>query len=118
MKHGDWLVLLCALAVLPPLYANYWAGGGPGTQALIVDGSGRELVLPLSADRRIEIAGPLGASVIEIHDGRARFVSSPCQGKFCVHAGWLTDGGAVAACLPNRVSLAVAGQARWDSINF
>lgn len=119
MKRGDYLILLCALAVLPWLYLNYWTGGAPGTQALIVDGSGHELVLPLAADRRIEIAGPLGASVIEIHDGKARFVSSPCAGKFCIHAGWLSAGGAVAACLPNRVSLAVAGgQARWDSVNF
>lgn len=119
MKRGDYLILLCALALLPWLYFSHWSGGGAGTQALIVDGSGHELVLPLATDRRIEIAGPLGASVIEIRDGQVRFASSPCEGKFCVHAGWLGTGGAVAACLPNRVSLAVAGShARWDSVNF
>ncbi|MDR2877266.1 MAG: NusG domain II-containing protein [Chromatiales bacterium] len=119
MKRGDYFIVLGALIALPWLYLTYWSGSAPGTQALIVDGSGHELTLALTMDRQVEIAGPLGASVIEIHDGKARFVSSPCTGKLCIHAGWLSASGTVAACLPNRVSLTITGHhARWDSINF
>lgn len=120
MTRADYLVVAFALALLPWLYLTYWtAGGPPADEAYIVDGTGHELVVPLQTEQRIEVAGPLGASVIEISGGAARFVSSPCPGKFCVHAGWLKAGGEFAACLPNRVSLTVASAAaRYDSVNF
>jgi len=56
---------------------------------------------------------------VEIHDGAVRFVSSPCAGKLCVHAGWLKNGNDFTACLPNRVSIAVIGGSEgYDSVNF
>lgn len=119
MTKADCLVVACALALLPWLYLTYWTGGQAADEARIVDGAGREIVVPLHTAQRIEIAGPLGASVIEVGEGAARFASSPCAGKFCVHAGWLSAGGDLAACLPNRVSLTIASAAaRYDTINF
>ncbi|RMH21621.1 MAG: hypothetical protein D6698_02430 [Gammaproteobacteria bacterium] len=78
-------------------------------------------VRTLSLDRpgRYAIHGRLGESLIEVKDHQARFVASPCQGKQCIHMGWQHRTGAFAACLPNRVTLTIAGGTRqWDSINF
>lgn len=119
MTRGDYVVVALALALLPWLYVTHWTSGAPGDTAHVLDGTGHEVVVPLDTDRRMEIAGPLGDSVIEVRDGSARFASSPCRGKQCVHAGWLKDGGDFTACLPNRISLAIAGVGgRYDSINF
>lgn len=119
MRPGDYGVVAFALVLLPWLYLAYWTGGEPGDLVQIRDASGREITLPLGEDRDVEVAGPLGPSVIEVRDGAARFATSPCQGKLCIHAGWLRTGGDFIACLPNRVSLAVAAAGgRYDSINF
>ena len=119
MRRADYVVLIFALALLPVLYGTYWTRSAPGQAVRIIDANGKETILPLSTDRHIEIKGPLGVSVIEIHDGAVRFVSSPCAGKLCVHSGWLRSGNDFTACLPNRVSVAVIGGTEgYDSINF
>ncbi|MBK8162025.1 MAG: NusG domain II-containing protein [Gammaproteobacteria bacterium] len=119
MTRADYLVLAGALLLLPWLYASFWHRGGAGEEVRIVGIGGEETIASLREDRELRVQGPLGTSVIEIRDGKARFVSSPCHGQHCVHAGWLHLGGEFTACLPNRISLAVIGrELRYDTINF
>lgn len=119
MTRADYIVLAGALLLLPYLYASFWHRGGAGEEVRIVGDDGREILASLREDRELNIPGPLGTSVIEIRDGRVRFVSSPCHGQLCVHAGWLHFGGEFTACLPNRISVAVLGrELRYDTINF
>ena len=48
-----------------------------------------------------------------------RFTDSPCRHKICIRAGWQRQAGAVAACVPNRVALVLAGEdARYDSMSY
>lgn len=119
MTRADLIVIALALTLLPFLYMTYW---GPSQQGemlrIMVDGK-KEMIVSLHQDRHITVAGPLGGSVIDIQHGKARFSASPCRAKQCVHTGWLGQGGEFAACLPNRVSIAVIGrEARYDSIVF
>ena len=119
MTRADYCVLAGALLLLPWLYASYWHRGGTGEEVRIVGADGKEILASLHEDRELRIPGPLGTSVLEIRDGRVRFVSSPCHGQLCVHAGWLHLGGEFTACLPNRISVAVVGpELRYDTINF
>lgn len=119
MTRADAFVVACALLLLPWLYMAHWGDGAPGEIARIVDATGKETLVPLHEARQLTIDGPLGTSIIEIRDGAARFIASPCQGKQCIHAGWQQAGGDITACLPNRISLAVvARDVRFDSINF
>ena len=60
-------------------------------------------------------AGPIGVSRLLIEDGRARFTHAPCRDQICVYAGPLSDSGAWAACLPNRVFLSIAGRMPQDA---
>lgn len=44
---------------------------------------------------------------IEVKDGAARFVDSPCPDHVCEGFGWLSKDGDGATCLPARASLVV-----------
>jgi hypothetical protein len=66
--------------------------------------------LPLTQARRIEVAGALGTSVIEVQPGRARVAADPGPRQYCVRQGWLTQPNAIAICAPSHISLSIAGR--------
>lgn len=119
LTRADWLAVILAVALLPALYLHYWGDQGPAAAVRISASGQPDITVPLSGNRRFTIHGPLGDSIIEVRDGRARFLSSPCRGKQCVHSGWLAHAGELAACLPNGVMVSILGRdRRYDSINF
>ncbi|MBI3772239.1 MAG: NusG domain II-containing protein [Gammaproteobacteria bacterium] len=119
MKRGDYVILFLALALLPVLYFHFWNLGGHGDRVVIRSLNNKPQSYPLQQNRRIEIQGAKGPSIIEIHDGQVRFIESPCLNKQCIHSGWLRRSGEIAACLPNGVSVQVTGQNKpYDAINF
>lgn len=120
MRRADYGVVILAVGVLIAVYTTYWhPQQQAGTTARISVGRAEVLDVSLKRDQRLPIQGPLGTSVIEIHDGRVRFIDSPCRGKQCIHAGWLQHDGDFAACLPNGISITVGGgRHSYDSINF
>lgn len=119
MTRADWMVVIVAVILLPGLYVRYWGDEGPATSVRIAASGQEEITVPLTSNRRFTVKGPLGNSVIEIRDGRVRFISSPCSGQQCVHSGWLAHAGELAACLPNGIMVSVTGRdRRYDSINF
>lgn len=119
MTRGDMIVVILAVALLPFLYITYWGASQQGDTLQVMVNGKETRTISLHEDQHLTVQGPLGESVIDIHGGKARFVSSPCRGKQCVRTGWLGQGGEFAACLPNRVSIAVIAQEqRYDSIVF
>jgi len=119
MTRADWWVVILAIALLPGLYAQYWGDSGRAESVRITAEGQKDITVPLSSNHRFTVHGPLGDSVVEVHDGRVRFISSPCRGKQCVHSGWLSHAGELAACLPNGIMVSVLGRDRhYDSINF
>jgi hypothetical protein len=105
--------------MLPFLYVRYWQAPVQGETAQIQVGTDKKMDVSLDIDRQFDIQGPLGTSIIEIHDGKIRFVNSPCRGKQCIHSGWLQHSGDFAACLPNHISVTIFGSDRvYDAINF
>lgn len=119
MTRADIAVLAVALAGLPFLYHAYWGTDAAGEAVRILAPGQPPVTVSLARDRTMTVAGRLGPSVIEIKNGRVRFVSSPCRNKLCIRSGWLGRGGEFAACLPNEISLVVlAPEQRYDAINF
>lgn len=45
--------------------------------------------------------------VFEVKDGAVTFKSSDCPDKVCVHTGYISRNGQMAACLPNDIVLSV-----------
>lgn len=61
----------------------------------------------MAQDRTIEAKGELGISRIQIREGRARFLESPCPNKTCIQCAPISRAGEWIACLPNRVFIRI-----------
>jgi len=119
MTRADRLLILLVLCTMPFLYYHLWFSDGPANYLIIRSDSNTPVTETLRTNRMLHITGPLGESIIEINNGRTRFVSSPCTRQVCIHSGWLSNTGGFSACLPNRISLTLVGQhPRFDAINF
>jgi len=123
VKAGDAAAILALCLLNASLYVFFYREGAPGDY-LVVEVAGQE-----RERRRLErqdafaVQGEAGASTIEIGDGRARFLSSPCLRKYCIRRGWIDRDRDIAVCVPNRVSIRIAsasaaGEQGFDSINY
>jgi len=118
VKTGDWLTMLLGSIIVVMLTLELWSGDR-ADRAIIRSGGKIFREVPLSRDQRIEVPGPLGTSIINIQQRRARFASDPSPRQYCVRQGWLKQTGEIALCLPNQVSIELAGSyKRYDSLNY
>ena len=46
---------------------------------------------------------------VEIRDGKARILKSPCKNKVCIKSGYIRYADRLSACIPNRVVVRVLG---------
>ena len=116
---GDVLVMVSALILLGFLYSHYWREAYFGNQAAILVGGKHWANVDLFQNQWINVTGALGVSKLQVKDGKSRFVQSPCDGKQCIYQGWISQGGELAVCLPNKVSVQIlSADPRFDSINF
>lgn len=118
VRPGDRLVVITAALAVAASFPLLWRGG-PAERAVIRLDGRIVAEYPLDAARRVEVAGPVGTTVVEIRPGRARVLADPGPRQYCVRQGWLTQAGAVAICAPNHVSLALTGRgSAYDSLNY
>ncbi|HOJ65145.1 MAG TPA: NusG domain II-containing protein [Spirochaetota bacterium] len=68
----------------------------------------------LNENRTIVVNGKIGITIIEINNGRFRFVESSCQNKTCVKTGWVSISDYPIICLPNRVSAYIESNEEKD----
>ena len=57
----------------------------------------------LLKERIVDFEGPLGITRIEIRDGKARILRSPCKLKVCIESGYIHYSDLISVCLLNRV---------------
>jgi len=107
-KPLDIFVIALAAAITLALGGAVYSGGSSSSR-VIIRGADKTWVYPLNAEVQVDVPGPLGETRVEIHDGKAAIVASPCAGQTCVAAGALHKNGQWAACLPNRVFVLVEG---------
>jgi hypothetical protein len=118
LKSGDWLTLALGVLCVALLTLRLWSGE-LADRAIVRSGGKVFREAPLSRDQRIVVPGPLGESVVVIEEGRARIESGPSPRQYCVRQGWLEQAGEVAVCLPNQVSVELAGsRKKYDSLNY
>jgi hypothetical protein len=99
------------------LFATLWHHE-PAGKVRIRSGDQVFATYSLNQERTIDVPGPQGVTRVVIHQHQARIASSPCRNQYCVHQGWLKHAGQVAVCLPNRVTLELAGEKGYDSLNY
>lgn len=119
VRAGDAVVVALAALAVGASWAALWSGGEEPAWAEVSGPGGSATRLALAVNEIHRLQGRLGESVIEVRDGRARFADSACVGRQCVHTGWLSRSGQLAACLPNGVVLELKGGEReFDAITF
>ena len=118
IKPGDWLVIVVAAILVGLSFPLFWQGG-LADRAIIRQNGQVFAEVDLRAKRQLEVAGPLGNTLIAIEPGRARVLSDPGSRQYCVRQGWLMRPGEIAICAPNRVSLQITGRTKvYDSISY
>jgi hypothetical protein len=76
---------------------------------VLIQAQNMEWTFPLTAEETVAVRGPLGDTVIRIHNNQSWVESSPCINQNCVETGLITRQGQWAACLPNNVLLIIHG---------
>lgn len=108
MKPLDYVTLLFAAALVVAISTAVY-GGADGRTTVLITAPDAEYLFASSVEETIAVSGPIGQTVVEIADGGARVVSSPCDNQICVLTGHVERAGRWIACLPNRVFVAVEG---------
>ena len=85
----------------------YFRMAGTSSYILIIkDMKGQqEIRVNPGMDKVLEIEGPIGKTVVHIHEGKVWISESPCPDKTCIRMGKIPDNGGFIACLPNKVIL-------------
>ncbi len=108
LRLFDYLAIILSAVVVGT--SAWFAYAGPSRAGdVVVEASGKQWIYPLSAERRLPVAGPLGDTIVVIDAGGARVVDSPCPDKLCVAMAAVSKPGQWIACLPNRVFVRVRG---------
>lgn len=120
---GSWtdrllLVLVLGGIVFAWLHIRQLAGGGEAMVDIYHD---QTLLAeyPLHAEEPVHFAarGDIGVSDISIADGSVAITDSPCTTKKCVLSGHKHRIGEMIVCLPNRIMVAIRGDAQgFDAV--
>jgi len=104
------LVLFCGIVVaaLWLTLDNLKASG----DRIVVHAGDRMYEYSLKEDGVRKVQGPLGETVIEIRNGRARIVDSPCVNKICIRQGFAHP----LVCLPNKIIVDVEDSEGFDAV--
>jgi len=104
------IAVLCVLAVLSGFtlfYAHPFQS--KAKQVWISEGGKTIGYYNLNEDKVIRVKGPLGISVVRIHNGKAAIVAAPCPNKTCMKMGPIPDRGRLMICIPNRLVVEIKG---------
>ncbi len=118
LKVGDWLALALGMLLTGWSFVVLWQGE-QAEKAIVRSGGKIVGEFSLAENRTVSVAGPLGVTLIAIHERRARVAQDPSPRQYCVKQGWLARQGEMAACLPNQVSVELAGTKKlYDTLSY
>ena len=100
---GDKILIVLCILFNAGFFYYFGSGMGQGGWVVIEVDQKRVARYSLSKDRIADVEGPLGMTLIEIRDGKARILRSPCKLKFCIKSGYIQYADRISVCLPNRV---------------
>ncbi len=100
-------VILAAAGVLFALRSLNKTPDAALAAELIYGDSNTVLSIPLTQDKTYDVDTGYLTVHIEVRDGAARFIDSPCPDHICESFGWLTEEDQSATCLPARAVLTI-----------
>ena len=107
---GDKFLIASLLILNGWLFASWGVSFSKGDWVVVTVNQKETTRLPLDQDQKTHVKGPLGLTEIEVKNGRARIVRSPCKNKVCIKSGYIRYADRLAACIPNRVVIRIVGK--------
>ncbi len=108
LKFFDYVAIIFSLLITLGIGIYVYAGSNGPLRVRVQTDEGT-FMYSLEQDRRIAAEGPLGTTYVEVHDGHAAVVESPCANKLCIQVGELYEHGDWSACMPNKVFVQIEG---------
>ncbi len=120
INSADLVILVLTIVLLFWVYNHLWfnQSSGKADYLVVQIDTQAPVQYPLNQNQLLELDGHKGKSIIEISQGKARFIHSACRNQFCVFHGWLSTPGDTTACLPNRISITVKSNSRNGTEHF
>ncbi len=106
------VAVLVALSFLLPLRQN------AGARVVVSSDDRIVFVASLDKDQRVELDGPLGITILQIENGAARIISSPCSQKICIGMGEARYSGDLLACVPNQLVITIEGNSDGEDAEY
>ena len=107
---GDKFLIAALLILNGWLFASWGVGFSKGDWVVVTVNQKETIRLPLDQDQKTHVKGPIGLTEIEVKNGRARIIRSPCKNKVCIKSGYIRYADRLAACIPNRVVIRIVGK--------
>lgn len=105
------ILLLLALGFFAMQQLKRAQEAQPKLVAVLTYGNGTSIPLSLEEDGAYDIITTAYTVHIQVTDGAAAFVDSPCQDHICEQFGWLREKGAWAVCSPAQAILRIEAAA-------
>lgn len=98
-------------ALLLMTAASFWLvrKAVPGERVVVERGGKVVFTAPLATEHSVSLPGPLGETLVTIHDGRVCIDDSPCPLKVCMGMGEVSRTGELLACVPNDLLVRIEG---------
>ncbi len=111
LKYGDFLVIL-AIVLIAVLFAVSFYQSNADEKIAIV--SQNNVVLDRIELNKISeryVINYYGEypGIIEVNNGKIRFLKADCPDQVCVNTGWIDKPGQIAVCLPAGVIIKIEG---------
>ena len=100
-------VVVLAIAAVLLAVRSHNATGGKLTAQLIYGDANTVQKISLDKDAVYDIDTGYLTVHIEVKDGAARFIDSPCPDHICESFGWISQEDQTATCLPARAVLTI-----------
>ena len=111
-NRSDKILIILLVLSNAGLFYYFGAGFNRGDWVVIKVAEQQVARFPLMTARVIQVQGPLGTTEVEINQGRARIVRSPCKLKVCIKSGYIQYADRLSACLPNKVVVRIEGESQ------
>jgi hypothetical protein len=110
-RYGDILIivlLMISIVLIPKIFSN----GVQEMVTAVIEQDGHELgrirLTGFKGPQRVDFSGTASGRIVAA-DGKIHFEKSSCPDQTCVHTGWVSKAGQIAACLPARVIIRLEG---------
>ena len=120
INSADLVILVLTIVLLFWVYNHLWfnQSSGKADYMVVQIDTQAPVQYPLNQNRLLELDGRKGKSIIEVSQGKVRFIHSTCRNQFCVFHGWLSAPGDTTACLPNRMQHCSKSHSVKDTEHF